>query len=58
MARARKTAPRKRWTTADIKTLTALAGRHRVPAIARRLKRTAAATQRQASLKGISLAMK
>jgi hypothetical protein len=58
MARARKSSPRKRWTAADIKSLKALAGHHRVPAIARRLKRTAAATQRQASLKGISLAMK
>jgi hypothetical protein len=58
MARPRKASVRKRWTTADIRALKALAGRHRVPAIARRLKRTAAATQRQASLKGISLAMK
>jgi len=58
MARAKKASPRKRWTTADIKTLKSLAGHHRVSAIARRLKRTAAATQRQASLKGISLAMK
>jgi len=57
MARAKKSSVRKLWTSADIKALKALAGRHPLATIARRLKRTAAATQRQASVKGISLAM-
>lgn len=58
MPRPKKAAPRKPWTTADIKELKALAGRQRLTVIARRLKRTVAATQRQASYRGISLAMK
>ena len=58
MARSKKKPARKLWTAAEVKDLKALAGRQKLHAIAKRLRRTPQAVRRKATIKGISLAMK
>jgi len=59
----KRTAPARRkkrrlWTPSEIRQLKTLAGQRSLTHIARALGRTAAATRRQATVRGISLAVK
>lgn len=58
MARSKKKPARKLWTAAEVKDLKSMAGKHKLNAIAKRLRRTPQAVRRKATIKGISLAMK
>jgi hypothetical protein len=60
MVRAKKSSKRVRklWTPADVKRLRALAGRSKVSAIARTVRRSEPAIRFKAHELGISLAMK
>lgn len=58
MPRAKRQSLRKPWTPAEIKKLKSLAGRLKLAALAKTLKRTPMAARRKATQQGISLAMR